>query len=86
MSDIIDHEIDVLERQEGEQLVHVKVTQCLLVSYTHQRKIHIANTAHFDLKNQRNVYTAFSCASEQIFLEDRMQLSGLICVMFPPSL
>lgn len=31
VSDIIDHEIDVFERQEGEQLMYLKVMQYFLI-------------------------------------------------------
>lgn len=33
VADIIDHDIDVFERQEGEQLVHLKVIQCFLIFF-----------------------------------------------------
>lgn len=38
VADILDHEIDVFERQEGERLVYVKVLQCFLIFYPKQKK------------------------------------------------
>lgn len=37
VSDIIDHEIDVFERQEGEQLVYLKVIHCFLIFCTQEK-------------------------------------------------
>ena len=38
VADILDHEIDVFERQKGERLVYVKVLQCFLIFYSKQKK------------------------------------------------
>lgn len=38
VADILDHEIDVFERQEGEQLVYLKVMQCYFLSSVKKKK------------------------------------------------